>query len=712
MKFFEQSWVLVQIAFRNLFASKINFIIGAIIFFGTMFVVVGGALLDSLDTSMSKSIVGSVAGHVQIYSSKSKDELSIYGNMGGEPDLSAVYDFPKIKATLEALPNVKNVVPMGTSGALITSGNTVDITLSKLRELYKARDGLSRDEAGTKLSPEEYKARIDSEKAHVQQIVRVLKSDADNANAILDMKSMDPDVPQSLARAISDEFWNQFDADPYGSLEFLENKIAPLVTDADLLFIRYVGTDLDTFQNTFDRMRIADGQQVPKGQRGFLIAKFFYEENFKLKNARRLDKIIEALDEKPGVTIANTPDLTRYVKENRSQTRDIVLQLDGIRTVKMTERLQSFLKSTEAALPTLLEQFFAMDDGNVRERAKFFYSDLAPLLELYRVRVGDTLTIKAFTRSGYVQSVNVKVYGTFHFTGLEKSPLAGGMSLIDLMSFRDLYGYLTADKEAELKDLKAASGTKEVNRDTAEADLFGEGREVVAEATAGVIDEAKELTGRARELRREDLVKRIYTQSEIESGVVLNGAVILKDPSKVAEAVDEINAAAKAHGLDIQAVSWQKAAGILGQFINVAKVTLYISVLIIFIIAMVIINNAMMMATLQRTATIGTMRAIGAQRSFVLGMVLVETLVLGAVFGFVGIGLGAVIMLVLGAKGIPAPNDIMYFFFSGPKLLPTLSASNVLVALAAVVLVSVISTLIPAVLATRVSPLKAMQTDE
>ena len=39
--------------------------------------------------------------------------------------------------------------------------------------------------------------------------------------------------------------------------------------------------------------------------------------------------------------------------------------------------------------------------------------------------MGDTLTITAFTRSGYVQSVNVKVYGTFQFRGLEKSALAG-----------------------------------------------------------------------------------------------------------------------------------------------------------------------------------------------------------------------------------------------------------------------------------------------
>ena len=43
-----------------------------------------------------------------------------------------------------------------------------------------------------------------------------------------------------------------------------------------------------------------------------------------------------------------------------------------------------------------------------------------------------------------------------------------------------------------------------------------------------------------------------------------------------------------------------------------------------------------MMATLQRVREIGTMRAIGAQRSFVLCLVLLETLLLGLSFGAAG----------------------------------------------------------------------------
>ena len=60
--------VLTQIALRNLFASPLNLLVGLIILIGTVTLVVGGSLFNTLDRSLSKSIVGSVTGHLQIYS--------------------------------------------------------------------------------------------------------------------------------------------------------------------------------------------------------------------------------------------------------------------------------------------------------------------------------------------------------------------------------------------------------------------------------------------------------------------------------------------------------------------------------------------------------------------------------------------------------------------------------------------------------------------
>jgi ABC-type lipoprotein release transport system permease subunit len=695
--------LLLQVALRNLLVSPINLVIGAIMLVGTLVVVMGGAVLDSMDEAMSRSIISSVAGHLQVYSERSRDELSLFGNMGSEPDLAALDDFSRLKQVLGAHPNVERVVPMGINGALITSGNTVDLTLARLRDLYRQRD--------TQGDSPALQERRESVKSHVRQIVGLLAEDMQRQDEIVDMAAMDPADKEALARVLGDSFWARFEEDPYGALEFLENRIAPQVTDGDLLFLRYVGTDLDAFRSTFSRLRVVDGTAVPEGRRGMLLSKFFYEQFLKLRTARRLDVLKRERDIN-AKRIATHPDLQRWVKELGSQTREILFQLDPIKSRQARERLQRVLGSQEQDLGRLLAQFLTVDDDNFDTRYQQFYSELAPLLDLYRLRIGDDLTITAFTRTGYVQSVNVKVYGTYTFEGMEESTLAGNLNLMDLMSFRELYGYLTAERKAELEGLQQASGVKEVARERAEEELFGESNTLVAEATPGLIDEDSQLAAQGLALRREELARRVYSQQDIEGGVVLNAAVVLKDPERLEQTRAELEQQAQAVGLPLRVVSWQKASGLIGQFVLLVKLVLYTAVFIIFVVAMVVINNAMMMATLQRVQEVGTMRAIGAQRSFVLSMVLVETLLLGALCGGTGSLLGSLGMLALGKVGIPAGNEALYALFGGPRLFPSLHASNIIVALVIVLAVSALSTFYPAWLATRVSPLKAMQTDE
>ncbi|HEX5744944.1 MAG TPA: FtsX-like permease family protein [Archangium sp.] len=694
--------LLVQVAFRNLFASWVNVIIGGIILFGTVLVVVGGAVVDSLDESMSRSIIGSVAGHLQVYSEKSKDSLALYGKMGGEADLRVIERFSDIKKVLEQHPNVKTVVPMGTNSTLLMSGNTVDLTLARLRDLYK--------QAAAGETPG-LRAQIDSLKSHVRQMIALLEKDLERRNAIAAENAMDPADLRALERARTPEFWDGFEKDPLASLELLENRIAPLVTDGDMIPLRYLGTDLVNFQKTFDRMRIVDGTAVPEGQRGLLLPKFSYEEFYKLKTARRLDLIKEARDVNHR-KIADDPELQRRLKENQTQTRELLFQLDPLKTQQAIARLQKALGSQETELEKLLVAFFTMDDTNFDTRYQQFYAELVPLLDLYRLRLGDELTITAFTRTGYARSANVKVYGTFDFTGMEKSQLAGSLSLMDLITFRELYGYLTVDQKDELEKLQAASGVTDVKREDAEAALFGEDSTLVAETASGSIDVDAQLEGVSQARQQQEQAPRKYTQQDIDDGVVLHAAVMLKNPDMLEQTLVELQEASKKAGLPLKVVSWHQASDLVGQIILVAKLVLYAAVFITFVVAVVIINNAVMMATLQRVREIGTLRAIGAQRGFVLGMVLLETTVLGLVFGAAGALLGTLAVKGLGVMGIPAFHESLYFFFSGPRLFPTLQASNIITALVIVLGVSAFSTFYPAYLATRVSPLQAMQTDE
>jgi ABC-type antimicrobial peptide transport system permease subunit len=281
------------------------------------------------------------------------------------------------------------------------------------------------------------------------------------------------------------------------------------------------------------------------------------------------------------------------------------------------------------------------------------------------------------------------------------------------MSFRDLYGYITPDKIAESGELKKDAGADFVSRDQAEAALFGgDAKSVVSQAQNKAIDEAKQLGGLKLGGAGQALMARVYTQDEIDRGVAINAAIILKDPSRIKETQRTLQSLSDDQKLGLKVIDWQKASGNLGQLVVVAKAVLYFAIFIIFVVALVIINNAVMMATLQRIREIGTMRAIGAQRGFVLAMVLVETLFLGLVFGAAGTGLGALIVNWLHNAGIPAGNEFLYFFFSGPRLYVDLGMGSLIGAFVIIGVVTSASALYPAIVATRVSPVQAMSTEE
>ena len=725
--------VSAQIAFRNLGAHRLKtFIVGGIIFFGAFLVVLGNSLVDSIDNSMSRSVIGSVAGNIQVYNSTSKDKLAVMGGMTmGDPDLAQIDDFAKLRTSLLKVPHVKSVVPMGISGALVTSGNTIDVALERLRSIVRRKldPSTPKDEATQK----QIATQLTAQKDHIRQIITVLQGDMKNMKAIVEDQAVNKEDVAVIQKSASDAFWTDFDKNPLDALEYLENHLAPLAVDADMIFIRYVGTDLGSFSHSFDRMKVVDGTTVPPGKRGFLFSKFIYEDQLKLKAARRLDKIKEAKDLR-GETIAKSEELQRFVRENTQQVREVLLQLDALKTATFRAKLQKELSlpsDPKADLGVLLATFFATDDANFQERYDFFYRELAPDLELYRVRIGDVLTIKAFTKSGYVQSVNVPVYGTFQFEGLEKSALAGGLNLMDLVSFRELYGFMSDEKLAEIKALRASAHAKEVSRENAEAELFGAGsgadeaaapaleatgkapRHIVADATPGVKAEMPDIsTPLTSKLRREEARSRVFPPDEVERGVVLNAAVILDDPKLMKATIPLIEKQGEKDGLKLKAISWQESAGLIGNFINLARGVLMVAIIIIFTVALVIINNALVMATLERVREIGTLRAIGAQKRFILSMLVVEAVVIGLIFGGLGAAAGAILVKVIGAVGIAAKSDVQFFFFSGPRLRPFLNPAAVVAAFVIVIFVATISSFYPAWLAMRVTPRQAMQEEE
>jgi ABC-type lipoprotein release transport system permease subunit len=668
----DQLRLLFLLALRNLTAHKVKSgIIGAILFVGTLFIVVGNSMLDSVQGTMEQALTSSLVGHIQVYDKNAKDPLQIFGGMGmGRPDNGEIVDFSRIRDPLLQHPNVATVVPMATTTATVFGQTELDGQLERLRAAVAAGDSATQEAIipqvrrllALLLEQQEQRARITAEPEKVE---------ADKA---------------ALARAMTDEFWQGFRASPLTALDELDTQIAPLAADGRILYFRAIGTDLDLFTKTFDRFHIVDGQMVPPGEQGFLMSKRTYELLVKGKVARDFDAIKKKWEQ--GQRIAEDKLLAEAVGRMSRQYASLIFQLSVTDAPVVEAELSRALPDVQGGLEEKLQAFLNVDDSNILERHRQFYEIIAPRIELYDVKVGDTIALRAFTSAGYLRSVNVKIWGTYEFDGLESADLMTATNLIDLATFRQLYGKMGAAELAELQGIRNEVGVKDISRESAEDALFGGGPAEAAPAAAASAGPAD------------------------SSQLVINAAVVLKDKAQLWSTLQELSTLSEAQGLGIQAIDWQTAAGLIGQFIWVMRAVLLLCLFVIFLVAIIIINNAMVMATTDRIPEIGTMRAIGAQRSMVIQLILLETAMLGLMAGGSGALVGGGLMAWLHSTGLPAPADVFVLLFAGQRLYPSAGAGNLLFGVASVVLVALISAAWPALMASRVAPVIAMQGKE
>ncbi len=688
--------MLLRIAFRNLWLHRLRtLIVGGILTFGTVLVIVGNAVLDAIDAGMERSIVHSIAGHLQVFSDDAKDELQIFGAIGmAEQDIGRIDDYAAVEAALAELDNVAAVVPMGQHNSIVFGSNLLERKLRDLRQAVEDRDA----------------ARVASLKAHVRSVVAGLEEDLSKVGELAADDAADPQQLEALERVQQDAFWQGFDEDPVAALELLDTRVAPLVMNPSMYFLRYIGTDPDRFAETFELFEIVDGQAIPEGERGLLLNKSVYEKWIKDRTARRLDDVKEAR-ETEGRRIADDESLQTLVRYNREQVASLLREIDPDEAQALATALREALGASDTELPALLTKLLDTTDANFDRHYAIFYEHVAPRIPLYAFPVGSEMTITSFTRAGYVRSVNLKVWGTYQFRSLEKSALAGGHHLMDLVSFRELYGFVTAEQQAEIAVIKDKAGAQEVARAEAEDVLFGEDAELVDETERTGFDEFQgaQLAGVRAEAEARSTR---FTRADLYEGPALNVAVLLKDPARLPETRAAIERIADERGLGLQTRTWHEASGLVGQMVTSVRLVLYVAVAIIFIVALVILNNTMVMATMERVREIGTIRAIGGQRGFILRLFLLETLLLGLVFGVVGALAGGGLVTWMGTAGLPASHDILYFLFAGPALYPTLTVGHVVGALSLILVVGLLSTFYPAVIATRITPIEAMNAKE
>ncbi|MFW6113756.1 MAG: ABC transporter permease [Actinomycetota bacterium] len=191
----------------------------------------------------------------------------------------------------------------------------------------------------------------------------------------------------------------------------------------------------------------------------------------------------------------------------------------------------------------------------------------------------------------------------------------------------------------------------------------------------------------------QDLLRASYPVFDI--GDVVDSIYVYADPGvddeTLAERIEE-----RVEGMD--AVTPVEMESRISSFTVIFNAIVLGVGLIALIVGGLSIINTMIMSVSERTREIGLKKAIGADTRSILGEILLEAAAIGMSGGFMGMGLGVVLVAVL--NGLTSSQGVTIFSLTPAVIVGPVIFATVLGALAG---------LIPALRAARLNPVKALR---
>jgi len=105
------------------------------------------------------------------------------------------------------------------------------------------------------------------------------------------------------------------------------------------------------------------------------------------------------------------------------------------------------------------------------------------------------------------------------------------------------------------------------------------------------------------------------------------------------------------------------------------------------------------------------MRAVGAHKNFIITMFIGETGLLSFAFGGSGIVVGMIIIKFISLLHITSDNDIVQLLYGGTTFNPFLNASDVMLVILQLALVTLLAVIYPVKVASSITPLDAISRD-
>ncbi|REG34356.1 FtsX-like permease family protein [Archangium gephyra] len=641
------------------------------------------ALVETIHDGTRRSLIESGAGHLQVYHSGSPETPVLLTGPGGAPELVPFEDFPATEALVRSVEGVQDVVPMEAGTASVFRGNYLDEKLAAVRAVTREPASEARDARLGRLA-EDLRRTLE----------RVAHDERQREQAFAGDVGL-PEDRRTLEAVTADAFWVRFRTNPEAALEYLEERVAKLAGEGESLSLDYLGTDPVQFARAFPRFELLSGELPPPGSRGILLGQAAYEQNFKLPIALRLDELRR--EREHGGSFADER-LKTQVERNLAELPDLLSRLDVERASALRATLVRVL-GHEGELEPLLREFLSVEDGTFDTRYRLFYDELAPHLPLYRVRPGETLTLR--NRLLSAANVPVRVWGTFRFRGLGgDTSQVNSTCLVDLVSARLLAGRQTREQQEEARALVAAFG---MSKEQLSADTLGRPM---------IVDVEPQAPGAEAPVLERSEVAGSFSDEELRAGSVLHAAIVLRPGTSAEDVTVRLQRLVAERKQPLAIVSWEEVGGLFSGVVGISQLVLGVFAALLAFFVLLVATGTLLLLAKERVGEVGTLRAMGMQRREVFSSLLLEGLVLGGVGGLLGSGLGAALLLGLAGGGIPVSDDMLQFALGGAVLVPQLAVGHILWVVAGVLGVVMVASLVPAWRGSSVPPVVAMRRRE
>lgn len=287
------------------------------------------------------------------------------------------------------------------------------------------------------------------------------------------------------------------------------------------------------------------------------------------------------------------------------------------------------------------------------------------------INPGDDVTLLSLTEGASVNTYPSKVVGIYepkHYKNVFDY-----ISFLDITSYSRLYNFTGVESSSLPTELNDALNT------TSEDDIFA----LSGSSAFDLVDTDK-------------LIKQELTGYTILAVKLKNSKHLKKFEKEITE-----------KNFKVKVAPWNESAGFFASVSLILEGIIYGATFLIFLVVIFILMNTLIINVLERTAEIGTLRALGGEKSFITSIFLVESFLLNASAAIIGMLLSLLLVFIF-RGGVPLPEIVSQYLIGGGNLKLQITLRPFLQAAVLITIVSILATLYPIRVATQVTPLKAM----